>query len=112
MISSDLFLDACRQNGFQLFSGTPCSYLKPLINAVIDDNSLEYRDVTNEGDAVALVSGASMTGTRGVVMFQNSGLGNAVNALTSLAFPFRFSFLMIVTHRGQPGGPADRKSVV
>ena len=40
-------------------------------------------------------------------MFQNSGLGNAVNPLTSLSFPFRFPFIMIVTHRGQPGGPAD-----
>lgn len=107
MIKAKDFLDACKANDFNLFSGTPCSYLKPLINAVIDDNSLEYRGVTNEGDAVALVSGASMTGTKGVVMFQNSGLGNAVNALTSLAFPFRFPFLMIVTHRGQPGGPAD-----
>jgi phosphonopyruvate decarboxylase len=40
-------------------------------------------------------------------MFQNSGLGNAVNALTSLNFPFRIPVLLIITHRAQPGGPPD-----
>jgi phosphonopyruvate decarboxylase len=36
-------------------------------------------------------------------MCQNSGLGNAVNPLTSLNFPFRIPTLLIVTWRGQPG---------
>lgn len=40
-------------------------------------------------------------------MFQNSGLGNAVNALTSLNWPGKIPVLLIVTHRGEPGGPAD-----
>jgi phosphonopyruvate decarboxylase len=36
-------------------------------------------------------------------MCQNSGLGNAVNPLTSLNFPFRIPTLLVVTWRGQPG---------
>jgi phosphonopyruvate decarboxylase len=36
-------------------------------------------------------------------MCQNSGLGNAVNPLTSLNYPFRIPTLLIVTWRGQPG---------
>ena len=55
-----------------------------------------------------LAAGAYVaTGAPGVVMFQNSGLGNAVNALTSLNWPFRIPALIVVTHRAQPGGPAD-----
>jgi len=107
MIQAKDFLEICKKEGYTFFSGTPCSYLKPVINAVIDDPDLDYYDATNEGDAVAMVCGAHMVQRKGVVMFQNSGLGNAVNALTSLAHPFRFPFLMIVTHRGQPDGPAD-----
>ncbi|MBT4088393.1 MAG: phosphonopyruvate decarboxylase, partial [Deltaproteobacteria bacterium] len=107
MIKSDDFLDLCKHHQFDLFSGTPCSYLKPLINAVIDDPEIQYLSATNEGDAVAMVCGAYLNQRKGVVMFQNSGFGNAVNPLTSLSFPFRFPFIMIVTHRGQPGGPAD-----
>lgn len=108
MIAASEFLDACRARGLNFFSGTPCSYLKPLINAAIDDPALFFRDATNEGDAVALAAGAYVaTGAPGVVMFQNSGLGNAVNALTSLNWPFRIPALIVVTHRAQPGGPAD-----
>ena len=36
-------------------------------------------------------------------MMQNSGLGNAVSPITSLSYVFRIPFLIIVTHRGQPG---------
>lgn len=107
MIQASNFLNLCKEEGYTFFSGTPCSYLKPLINATIDDKNIDYHPSTNEGDAVAMVCGASLCGQKGVVMFQNSGLGNAVNALTSLSDPFRFPFIMIVTHRGQPGGPAD-----
>jgi phosphonopyruvate decarboxylase len=107
MIAASDFLTICKQHSIDFFSGTPCSYLKPLINEVIDDPEIDYYGATNEGDAVAIVCGASMLKRKGVVMFQNSGLGNAVNPLTSLSFPFKFPFLMIVTHRGQPGGPPD-----
>jgi phosphonopyruvate decarboxylase len=34
-------------------------------------------------------------------------LGNAVNPLTSLAYIFRVPLLLIVTHRGEPGGEKD-----
>ena len=88
MIAAKQFLDVCKENNFTFFSGTPCSYLKPLINAVIDDQSLDYYDATNEGDAVAMVCGAHTTGRNGIAFFQNSGFGNAINALTSLSYPY------------------------
>ncbi|MDH4224992.1 MAG: phosphonopyruvate decarboxylase [Deltaproteobacteria bacterium] len=119
MIQASQFLEALKANRFGFYSGTPCSYLQPFINAVIDDPQCRYLDATNEGDAVAMVCGAHLAcggqsggggpvaGRRGLVMFQNSGLGNAVNALTSLVYPFRFPLLLIVTHRGEPGGAPD-----
>lgn len=107
MIAASEFVQLCIENEFTFFSGTPCSYLKPLINEVIDNDLVNYHGAVNEGDAVAMVCGAYLTGKKGAAIFQNSGLGNAVNALTSLSFPFRFPFMMIVTHRGQPGGPPD-----
>ena len=107
MIQAREFLSTCKDNGFTVFSGTPCSYLKPLINSTINESEFTYYAASNEGDAVALVSGAYLTGNRGVAMFQNSGFGNAVNALTSLTWPFRIPCLLIITHRGEPGGAAD-----
>ena len=107
MVAASDFFDACYGQGFRFITGTPCSYLKPLINAAIGDSRFQFRDAVNEGDAVAMAAGASLAGSRSLVMFQNSGLGNAVNALTSLCHPFRVPVLLVVTHRGEPGGEPD-----
>jgi phosphonopyruvate decarboxylase len=107
MISAQLFAEAAKASGFGLWTGVPCSYLKPLINYVIDAPDLRYVAATNEGDAVAIASGAELGGTRAVAMFQNSGLGNAVNPLTSLNAVFRIPILIITTLRGEPGGAPD-----
>jgi len=107
MIKASEFLKQCLERGFNFFTGTPCSYLKPIINYVIDHDEFNFIDATNEGDAVAIASGVTIAGGRSVVMFQNSGLGNAVNPLTSLSYIFRIPVLIIVTHRGEPGGEKD-----
>lgn len=107
MIEAGAFIRRARAHGFSLYTGVPCSYLKPFINYVIDDEDLHYVGAANEGDAVAVAAGAELAGRRGVVMFQNSGFGNTVNPLTSLTHTFRIPVLIIVTLRGEPGGPAD-----
>src|SRR5262245_27138088 len=93
--------------GFSLYTGVPCSYVKPFINYVIDSSDLTYVGAANEGDAVAIATGAELGGKRAVVMMQNSGLGNAVSPLTSLNAIFKIPVLLIVTLRGEPGGPHD-----
>jgi len=107
MITADKFLIPARELGFNFFTGTPCSYLKPFINYVIDTDGFEFIDSVNEGDAVAIAAGATVGGKRAVVMFQNSGLGNAVNPITSLTYTFNIPVMIITTLRGEPGGPAD-----
>ena len=89
MIKAQSFIDAARDMGFGLYTGVPCSYLKPFINYVIDSADLRYVGAANEGDAVAIGAGAQLGGQHSVVMFQNSGLGNAVSPLTSLTFTFQ-----------------------
>jgi len=107
MIDAKSFCDAAQALGFSLYTGVPCSYVKPFINYVIDAPDLTYIGATNEGDAVAIATGAELGGKRAIVMMQNSGLGNAVSPLTSLNAVFRIPVLMIVTLRGEPGGPSD-----
>ena len=103
MIEAKKFIEAARELGFVRYTGVPCSFLTPFINYVINDNALEYIASTNEGDALATTSGSVIGGQRSIVMMQNSGLGNAVSPITSLSYIFRIPFLIIVTHRGEPG---------
>jgi phosphonopyruvate decarboxylase len=109
MIEARQFVEAARERGFRWYAGVPCSYLTPFINYVLQDRSLQYVSMANEGDAVALIAGVALGGAanfphgRGITMMQNSGLGNAVSPLTSLTWTFRLPQLLIVTWRGQPG---------
>ncbi len=107
MIEARDFVDAARERGFQWYAGVPCSFLTPFINYVLQDSSLRYVSMANEGDAVALIAGVALAGGRGIVMMQNSGLGNAVSPLTSLTWTFRLPQLLIVTWRAQPGVPDE-----
>jgi phosphonopyruvate decarboxylase len=107
VIAAGAWVGAAAAAGFRFYCGVPCSYLKPFINYVIDAPELRYVGAANEGDAVALAMGATLAGQRAVVMFQNSGFGNAVNPLTSLSAIFRVPALLICTWRGEPGGAHD-----
>ena len=103
MIEASDFVEAAKQHGFKRYTGVPCSFLTPFINYVINDDSLNYVSSANEGDALATAAGAALAGERSIVMMQNSGLGNAVSPITSLSWVFRIPFIIITTHRGQPG---------
>lgn len=103
MIDAKEFVEAARQFGFTRYTGVPCSFLTPFINYVINDDSLDYVSSSNEGDALATAAGAAAGGQRSIVMLQNSGLGNAVSPITSLAWVFRIPMIIICTHRGAPG---------
>lgn len=103
MITADEFIEPARARGFAFYTGVPCSFLSPFINRAITHPQLDYVAAASEGEAVAIAAGAWLAGRRTVVMCQNSGLGNTVNPLTSLNFPFKIPTLMIVTWRGQPG---------
>ena len=103
MISASEFINPARDAGYNFYTGVPCSFLTPIINGVISDQRLDYIGAASEGEAVAIAAGTWLTGRKTVVMCQNSGLGNAVNPLTSLNHPFRIPTLFITTWRGQPG---------
>ena len=103
MIEADDFLDPAREAGIDFFTGVPCSFLTPVINRVISRTDLTYVGAASEGEAVGIAAGAWLAGRRTAVMCQNSGLGNAVNPLTSLNHPFEIPTLFITTWRGEPG---------
>ncbi len=103
MISAASFVEHLRGLGYSQYAGVPCSFFTSFLNYVIDDPKLDYVGATSEGEAVGINLGAALAGRKTVTMCQNSGLGNMVNPLTSLNYPFRVPTLLIVTWRGQPG---------
>ena len=112
MIHAASFIEPLRARGYSHYAGVPCSYLKPFINYVIEDHGLTYTGATSEGEAVGISMGEYLAGRKTVTMCQNSGLGNMVNPLVSLNYPFRIPTLLITTWRGEPGRPDEPQHVL
>ena len=58
---------------------------------------------TREEEAFGIAAGLYLGGARPTVMLQSSGLGNSLNAFTSLLVPYRLPVLTIISMRGEPG---------
>jgi len=100
---SDLLL---RNKDFR-FTGVPCSLLKPITDPLFENPAADYLIAANEGDAIAIASGYYLGGKFGVVTLQNSGLGNAVNPLTSLNSIFDIPIGMLISLRGDSSSYSD-----
>ena len=94
-------------NKVDFFTGVPDSLLKQLC-LCIDANVSSDKHIiaANEGNAIALATGYHLgTSKIALVYMQNSGLGNAINPLLSLADKDVYSIpmVLIVGWRGEPG---------
>jgi sulfopyruvate decarboxylase subunit alpha len=58
---------------------------------------------TREEEAFGIAAGLYLGGQRPTVMLQSSGLGNSINALTSLIVPYQIPMLIVISMRGDAG---------
>ena len=115
MIEASRFVTTLMDLGVELFTGVPDSLLKPLNAEILrrvprDDHVIG----ANEGACVGLAIGHYLrTGQPGAVYLQNSGFGNVVNPLLSLADPdvYGVPMLLLVGWRGQPGAKDEPQHV-
>ncbi|MDN5743992.1 MAG: phosphonopyruvate decarboxylase [Nocardioidaceae bacterium] len=106
MIRPDVFVDALGGPA-PFFAGVPDSLLKHFgthLAGALSPN--QHVIAANEGAAVGLAIGHHLrTGEVPVVYLQNSGIGNAVNPLLSLADSevYGIPLVLVIGWRGQPG---------
>lgn len=107
MISTKKFFDSLNRNGIDFYTGVPDSLLKDICSYISDNTSKNEHIISaNEGGAVALAIGYHLaTNKTPLVYMQNSGFGNTINPLLSLADPKVYSIpmLLVVGWRGEPG---------
>ena len=109
MLNPSFFLDYMEEIGVGFVTGVPDSQLKSICEEVYcryGVNTKRHIVAVNEGNAVALASGFNLaTGKLSLVYLQNSGLGNAVNPITSLTDSgvYGIPLIFLVGWRGEPG---------
>ena len=72
---------------------------------ILGEGSRDVRTTlaTREEEAFGIAAGLYLGGVRPTVMLQSSGLGNSLNALTSLLLPYKVPTLIIISMRGDAG---------
>ena len=99
----EILVQVLKANQIRLVTYVPDRVLTPLIGALHADDYFTMVSPAREEEAVGIVAGAWMGGTRGVVLMQTSGFATLANVLASLAVPYQIPVLMIVSERGTLG---------
>lgn len=106
MIQPDKLFSLLAKKDLTFYTGVPCSIFKDLIICLNRNKKVQHVRATSEGEAVGLAAGYFLATKKiPIVYMQNSGLGNAVNPLTSLADREVYSIpmLLFISWRGEPG---------
>ena len=99
----EIVVAALKANGVRLVPYVPDNVLRPLIEAVHADPFFTAFPAAREEEAVGIVSGGCMAGTRGIVLMQTSGFATLANVLASLPCAFQIPVLLMVSERGTLG---------
>lgn len=104
MLDQERVFCILKENGITFYTGVPDSYLNGFCNYALASCPDQTVIAANEGNAVGIAAGHYFaTGEVPLVFLQNSGLGNAVNPLASLADEqvYAVPMLLLIGWRGQ-----------
>ena len=107
-MKASIFLDKIKKLGIDTIAGVPDSTLKQLCDAICLDQGKTFQHYVthNEGAAVGLATGVYLaTGKPACIYMQNSGEGNIINPLASIANDevYGIPMLFVIGWRGEPG---------
>lgn len=114
MIRCQEFHNWLTAHGVDFFAGVPDSLLKPVCFYLADHVGDKHVVAANEGGAVAVACGYHLaTGGVPLVYLQNSGQGNTINPLLSLADRDVYSIplVLLIGWRGEPGSADEPQHV-
>ncbi len=106
-MKTSIFYNLLKKNNIDFFTGVPDSLLKSFISCLTKHEDASNHIISaNEGSAIGIAIGYNLATQKiPLVYMQNSGLGNAVNPLLSLADKKVYSIpmLLVIGWRGEPG---------
>jgi len=95
--------NSIKNSGIDLILSLPCIMLKGLLTVIEERKEIQHIPLTREEEGVGIAAGAYLGGKTPVILIQNSGLGNSINAIKSLLYLYRIPVVFIMSHRGAEG---------
>lgn len=100
-------LELFKKNELTYFTGVPDITFSNLINLFYNSQGITHRQAINQKESIHFAGAYHVsTGNHGVVYMQNSGLGDAINPLTSYSGPYMYRIPMLLLI-GWKGGISD-----
>lgn len=94
-------LDAAGCRHLVYVPDTPLSHILAVLEA--DYPHIQATLATREEEAVGIAAGLYLAGQRPALLMQSSGVGNTLNAVTSLLLAYQIPAILVVSMRGDPG---------
>lgn len=89
-----------KENKVKQVITVPCKFFATLLEKMKEEPSIRLIWPAREEEGLGISAGSYLGGARSILMIQNSGLGNMVNAIKSLNEYYDIPFFAIVSHRG------------
>ena len=105
MIDVKKLIKVFKDNNLSFFAGVPDSVLKNFTNHLDIEKKFEHLILANEGSAVSAGIGYYLSTRKiPVIYMQNSGLGNSINPIISIAHKnvYKIPLFLIIGWRGAP----------
>src|SRR5713226_1394325 len=96
-------LEAFRAEDVRHLVFLPDTVMGRLLALAETDDAFRLVGVHREEEAVGVLTGLFLGGQRGAMLIQNTGLGNSLNALASLAMAYKIPFPLVISLRGELG---------
>ena len=92
-------VDILELSGVDIIMSLPCNMLSGILSE-IRKRSIRHIPVCREEEGVGIAAGAALAGKNPLLLMQNSGLGNSINALMSLTCLYKLPLFILMSHRG------------
>ena len=93
-------VDGLEAIGIEFFIHLPDSFGAPVIAHFEKNAAVRDFPVAREEEGIGIASGLAMTGKKGVLFYQDTGLGNSIGALTTYAMAYHAPILLMAVRRG------------
>ena len=96
-------LDQLKRYNIRCLSHVPDTIIEHILALARKDKFFDIVPLAREEEGVGIITGQHLGGARGALFLPTSGVGNAVNALASLAVPYHIPLPMFIGWRGDLG---------
>jgi sulfopyruvate decarboxylase, alpha subunit len=98
MNPEEYILNVMREEGIEYVTTLPCEKIKNLLNLL----SSHFNEIklTREECGLGICSGIYLAGGRGAMVIQSTGIGNSMNAITSLCKTYDIAIPILASWRG------------